>query len=86
MTTVFIISAPSGSGKSRLVGSVAGADKRILFSVSYTTRAPREAHEAGREYHTFITREEFSTGRSRGEFLEYAEVFGNYLRNAPEDT
>ncbi len=77
MTTVFIISAPSGSGKTTLLGQVLQQDPRLLFSISYTTRAPRGAEEQGREYH-FISREEFEKRISKGEFLEWAEVFGNY--------
>ncbi len=77
MTTVFIISAPSGSGKSTLVSRLLHQDQSLLFSVSYTTRAPRGAELNGREYH-FISRQEFEESVRRDEFLEHAEVFGNY--------
>jgi guanylate kinase len=77
MTVVYIISAPSGSGKSTLVRRVLDADSRLLFSVSYTTRPPRGAERAGENYH-FISREEFEARLRRGEFLEWAEVFGHY--------
>ncbi len=77
MTSVFIISAPSGSGKSTLVSRVLAADRNLLFSVSYTTRKPRGAEVEGQSYN-FILREDFETRIRRGEFLEYAEVFGNY--------
>lgn len=77
MTTVFIISAPSGSGKSTLVSRLLHQDTNLLFSVSYTTRAPRGAERNDREYH-FISREEFEDSVRRDELLEYAEVFGNY--------
>lgn len=77
MTTVFIISAPSGSGKSTLVRWLLARDKRLLFSVSYTTREPRGTEVAGQDYH-FISRELFEERIARGEFLEYAEVFGHY--------
>jgi guanylate kinase len=77
MTSVFIISAPSGSGKSTLVGRLLASDTNILFSVSYTTRKPRGNEVEGHSYH-FISREDFETRIRRGEFLEYAEVFGNY--------
>jgi guanylate kinase len=77
MTVVYIVSAPSGSGKSTLLARVLAADPRLLFSVSYTTRAPRGAERPGQSYH-FISREEFEARLGRGEFLEWAEVFGHY--------
>jgi guanylate kinase len=77
MTTVFIISAPSGSGKSTLVKAVREWDPSIRFSVSYTTRAPRGQEQPGESYH-YIGRAEFEARIARGEFLEYADVFGNY--------
>lgn len=77
MTTVFIISAPSGSGKSTLVARLLANEPGLLFSVSYTTRPPRGHERPGESYH-FISREEFEQRISRGEFLEYACVFGNY--------
>jgi guanylate kinase len=77
MTTVFIISAPSGSGKSTLVGRLMAAVADLHFSVSYTTRAPRGQEKSGESYH-YLSREEFEAAIARDEFLEYAEVFGNY--------
>jgi guanylate kinase len=77
MTTVFIISAPSGSGKSTLVGRLFSDVKGLRFSVSYTTRKPRGAEKDGKDY-CFISREEFEECIEKGEFLEYANVFGNY--------
>jgi guanylate kinase len=77
MTTVFIISAPSGSGKSTLVARLLRDDPGLHFSVSYTTRKPRGAEKNGIDY-CFISREEFEERIERGEFLEYASVFGNY--------
>jgi guanylate kinase len=77
MTTVFIISAPSGSGKSTLVHYLMQRVLGLRFSVSYTTRPPRGDELDGHEYH-FISPEEFRDRASRGEFLEWAEVFGNY--------
>jgi len=76
-TTVFIISAPSGSGKSTLVSRLMARDPRLMFSVSYTTRKPRGAEREGENYR-FVTREEFEAMIGRDEFLEWAEVFGNY--------
>jgi guanylate kinase len=78
---LFIISAPSGSGKSTLVNQLRSLVDNLEFSVSYTTRAPRGSEEEGREYH-FTTREEFERMVQAGEFLEYAEVFGNYYGTA----
>jgi len=77
MTTVFIISAPSGSGKSTLTSGLIRAVPNLRFSVSYTTRAPRSEEKNGEAYF-FINREEFQRRISQGEFLEFAEVFGNY--------
>jgi guanylate kinase len=74
---LFIISAPSGSGKSTLVSEVRRLVEGLEFSISYTTRAPRGSEQDGQEYH-FTTREEFLAMVSRGEFLEWAEVFGNF--------
>ncbi len=78
---LFIISAPSGSGKSTLVNQIRSLVDNLEFSVSYTTRAPRGSETEGREYH-FTTREEFERIVRDGEFLEYAEVFGNYYGTA----
>src|ERR1700757_4825681 len=74
---LFIISAPSGSGKSTLVNQIRSLVDNLEFSVSYTTRPPRGSETEGREYH-FTTREEFERMVRDDEFLEYAEVFGNY--------
>jgi guanylate kinase len=77
LTTVFIISAPSGSGKSTLVSKVLQRDSRLRFSVSYTTRKPRGREKPGESY-VYISHAEFEERIQRGEFLEHAEVFGNY--------
>ena len=77
MTTVFIVSAPSGSGKSTLVEKLMQCVANLRFSVSYTTRPPRGSERNGRDYF-FIPREEFERRIAQGEFLEWAEVFGNY--------
>lgn len=77
MSIVFIVSAPSGSGKSTLVGRLLKDVPRLLFSVSYTTRAPRGNERQDEDYH-FISRAEFEERIARDEFLEWAEVFGNY--------
>ena len=77
MTTVFIISAPSGSGKSTLVNGLMRTIPGLRFSVSYTTREPRAGEVHGQHYY-FVTRSEFEQMMLRDEFLEHAEVFGNY--------
>jgi guanylate kinase len=77
MTTVFIISAPSGSGKSTLVHQLLKTVPDLAFSISYTTRPPRPAETNGVDY-KFISRKDFEERLARSEFLEYAEVFGNY--------
>jgi guanylate kinase len=77
MTTIFIISAPSGSGKSTLTSQLIRSVPNLRFSVSYTTRPARGQEKDGEAYF-FITREEFEKRAAAGEFLEYAEVFGNY--------
>jgi len=78
---LFIISAPSGSGKSTLVSQLRTLVEGLDFSISYTTRAPRGSEEDGREYH-FTSREEFERMVAAGDFLEWAEVFGNYYGTA----
>jgi len=77
MTTVFIISAPSGSGKSTLVAELRKIVEGLDFSVSYTTRPPRGSEQNRKEYY-FVPRPEFLAMVARGEFLEHADVFGNY--------
>jgi|SRR5215813_11016370 len=77
MSIVFIISAPSGSGKSTLVHRLLKDTPGLTFSVSYTTRSPRGAEKNGESYH-FISRPEFEARVAQGEFLEHADVFGNY--------
>jgi guanylate kinase len=78
---LFLISAPSGSGKSTLVNQLRSLVDNLEFSVSYTTRAPRGSEQEAREYH-FISREEFQKMIDADEFLEYADVFGNYYGTA----
>jgi guanylate kinase len=80
---LFIISAPSGSGKSTLVSRLRSLVEGLDFSVSYTTRAPRGSELDGVEYH-FTTRETFEAMIAADDFLEHAEVFGNYYGTALE--
>jgi guanylate kinase len=74
---LFIISAPSGSGKSTLVKHLRSRVTGLDFSVSYTTRAPRGTEQPDREYH-YTTVAKFQEMKDKGEFLEWASVFGNY--------
>ena len=78
---LFIISAPSGSGKSTLVAQVRTLVEGLEFSISYTTRVPRGSESDGQEYY-FTSRENFERMIAAGEFLEWAEVFGNYYGTA----
>jgi guanylate kinase len=78
---LFIISAPSGSGKTTLVDALRQYVPNLDFSVSYTTRPPRGSEQNGREYH-FVTRDQFEEMIRLGDFLEYADVFGNYYGTA----
>jgi guanylate kinase len=74
--SLFIVSAPSGAGKSSLVRAAIADDPQLSLSVSYTTRPPRAGEVEGREYH-FVDRKTFEAMLERGEFLESAEVHGN---------
>jgi guanylate kinase len=78
---VYIISAPSGSGKTTLTNRLLSLVPGLEFSISYTTREPRGSEQDGREYF-FIRREEFERMIADGEFLEHANVFGNYYGTA----
>lgn len=74
---LFIISSPSGGGKGTLIREVLRTMPRIGYSVSYTTRKMREGEFHGRDYF-FVSVEQFNELREKGEFLEYAEVHGNF--------
>jgi guanylate kinase len=76
MTNLFIVSAPSGSGKSTLLRGVFQRVGGLVFSISYTTRGPRGLERDGRDYF-FISRTDFEEQIGRGEFLEWADVFGH---------
>jgi guanylate kinase len=75
--SLYIVSAPSGAGKSSLVKALLEQDDSLRLSISYTTRAPRPGETDGDQYH-FVGREEFLERLISGEFLESAEVYGNY--------
>lgn len=74
---LFIVAAPSGAGKTTLVRLLLENDPQIGVSISHTTRLPRPGEEDGREYH-FIDVPAFLEKIARNEFLEWAEVHGNY--------
>ncbi len=74
---LFVMSSPSGAGKTTLSRKLLAADTNIAMSVSVTTRKPRPAEVDGRDYH-FISQETFDAMVSRGELLEWANVFGNH--------
>ena len=75
--SLFMVVAPSGAGKSTLVNALLTQEPAIKLSISYTTRAPRPAEQHGREYY-FTSVDDFMQRREAGEFLEWAEVHGNY--------
>lgn len=74
---LFVLSAPSGAGKSTIKDLVLRRLPELVYSVSYTTRQPRPGEIDGRDYH-FITPEAFQSMIARGDFLEWAEVFGRH--------
>ena len=74
---LFIISAPSGAGKSTLCRAVLDRFPDLLYSISYTTRPPRNGEQNGVDYH-FIAKDIFIKGIARGQWAEWAQVHGNY--------
>ncbi|MCB2185095.1 MAG: guanylate kinase [Deltaproteobacteria bacterium] len=73
---IFVLSAPSGAGKSTVSNLVRGQLTGLTYSVSLTTRAPRPGETEGVDYH-FVSREDFQARVAAGEMAEWAEVFGN---------
>ena len=73
---LFVVSAPSGGGKTSLVRALLAEDAKVALSISFTTRPPRPGEQNGREYH-FVDPATFEAMLERGEFLECAEVHGN---------
>lgn len=75
--SILILSGPSGSGKSTLCSAIMKKIPNVYFSISSTTRKPREGEKDGREYH-FLSQEEFLKDIEEGNFLEWAQVHSNY--------
>ena len=73
---LFVISAPSGAGKTSLVNALLQADRRLVSSVSHTTRPKRQGEKEGKHYY-FTARADFLALKSKSAFLEYANVFGH---------
>ena len=73
---MIILSSPSGAGKSTLAQRIKSWDENCVFSISATTRKPREGEQDGKDYY-FISEDEFHKKVSNSEMLEHAEVFGN---------
>jgi guanylate kinase len=74
---LFVVAAPSGGGKSSMVNALLEREPGIRLSISWTTRPPRPGESEGRHYH-FVTVERFAELRDAGEFLESANVYGNW--------
>jgi len=74
---LYVVAAPSGAGKTTLVRLLLGSEPDVRLSISYTTRSPRPGEENGREYH-FVDAATFRVMMARGDFLEWAEVHGNF--------
>jgi len=75
--TLFIVSAPSGAGKTSLVKALLKRLSDVVVSVSHTTREPRSGEQGGVDYH-FVAKSEFEAMVAAGDFLEYARVFDNF--------
>ena len=82
-SNIFVISAPSGAGKTSLCGQLVASTSKLLYSVSYTSRPPRDGEENGKSYF-FISRHEFKDMIRANRFVEWAEVYGNYYGTAKE--
>ena len=81
--TLFVVSSPSGGGKGTIIRHVLAVVDNLSYSVSYTTRAPRQSEVDGREYF-FISRDTFDEMVAAGEFLEWACVHGNFYGTSKE--
>ncbi len=81
---LFVISAPSGAGKTSLVKALLQREPQLRFSISYTTRKPRSAEQHGRDYFFVENNAAFEQMVNEGKFLEHAKVFDNYYGTAKE--
>jgi guanylate kinase len=82
---LFVISAPSGAGKTTIIRELFKIFPNLKFSISATTRKKRERETDGKDYH-FITLDEFKTRKENGEFVETEEVHGNYYGTLKKET
>jgi len=80
---LFIISAPSGAGKTTLAKAVLQQFRDMLYSISYTTRKPRAEERDGVDYH-FVSKQDFKKGIKKNRWAEWAEVYGNYYGTSAE--
>ncbi|MBM4275443.1 MAG: guanylate kinase [Deltaproteobacteria bacterium] len=80
---IFVITAPSGTGKTTLLKALLTGDSRLQFSISYTTRPPRSGEVHGQDYF-FVTPEEFEGLKARGALVEWVEQFGYYYGTSRE--
>lgn len=86
--SIFIVSAPSGTGKTTILQRLLAELPALCFSVSHTTRPPRPGESQGKDYH-FVSRQQFEAMRADNIFLEWAEVHGNFYgtsRSVVEET
>jgi len=81
---ILLVAGPSGAGKRSVTSPVVERDERLRFSISCTTRTPRQGEIDGMHYH-FLSREAFEAARAAGEFVEWAEVFGNLYGTRAKD-
>lgn len=81
---LFVISAPSGTGKTTILKRVMAQIPGLIFSVSHTTRQPRTNETDGRDYH-FVSKEEFERMAAAGNFLEWARVHDNYYGTSRDE-
>jgi len=82
--SIFVISAPSGAGKTSLVNALVGAVSHLNYSVSHTTRPKRPGEVEGEHYH-FVSLEQYQALRDQGAFIEHAEVFGQHYATSRQE-
>jgi len=81
---LFVLSAPSGCGKTSVLTELLNKEKSVVRCLTYTTRGPRAGEKDGVDYH-FVSKEEFEKKKKSGFFLEWAQVYGNFYGTAGED-